>query len=99
MAVHISSIEWMRAAVQLWLLLVPLFAFPAHANGSNCYSIRDADRKNVCLALANRQASYCYSVRQSDAKNMCLAQAGNQKSYCYSIRNNDARNHCLAMVR
>ncbi len=71
----------------------------AMAGESNCYSIKDADQKNHCLALAKRQDSYCYSIRADDAKNLCLAQTKGQKSYCYSIRSSDTKNQCLALTR
>lgn len=74
----------------------PLAAWP---NESRCYSIRDADQKNHCLAMAKGQSSYCYSIRDSDFKNVCLAQTKSQKSYCYSIRASDLKNQCLALVR
>lgn len=74
----------------------PLAAWP---NESRCYSIRDADQKNHCLAMAKGQSSYCYSIRDSDLKNVCLAQTKSQKSYCYSIRASDLKNQCLALVR
>jgi len=72
----------------------------ARASGSNCYSIRNSNEKNYCLALVKRQDSYCHSIRGSaDTKNLCLAQVKGQKSYCYSIRNSDEKNQCLALVR
>ena len=38
-----------------------------------CYSIREADSKNLCLAQIKNQKSYCYSIQSSDIKNQCLA--------------------------
>ena len=69
------------------------------ANDSYCYSIRNSDQKNSCLALAKKQDNYCYSIREPDSKNLCLAQIKNQKSYCYSIQSNDIKNHCLAILK
>ncbi len=83
----------------LSLLTVYLVPIVALANASNCYSIRDQDRKNYCLATAKNQKSYCYSIRDQDTKNFCLAQLSNQRSYCYSIRSSDTKNQCLGMVR
>lgn len=85
--------------VGLVLGMMGLAPRTALASESHCYSIRDADRKNVCLAMAKQQASYCYSVRDADDKNLCLAQVKSQRSYCYSIRTADQKNQCLAMVR
>lgn len=72
---------------------------PALASESACYSIRDADRKNMCLAQAKNQESYCYSIRHSDDKHMCLAVVKKRRSDCYSIRSNDQKNMCLAQVK
>jgi len=71
----------------------------AQANDSHCYSIKNSDQKNYCLALAKHQDSYCYSIQESDSKNLCLAQVKNQKSYCYSIKVSDSKNQCLAQVK
>jgi hypothetical protein len=49
------------------------------ANTPACFSIRDPDRKNVCLAMSSRQNSYCFSVKDADTKNMCLANVMNGK--------------------
>ena len=80
--------------------LVLLLTTPnAQANDSHCYSIKNSDQKNYCLALAKHQDSYCYSIQESDSKNLCLAQIKNQKSYCHSIKASDSKNQCLAMVK
>ena len=71
----------------------------AQASDSHCYSIKNSDQKNYCLALAKHQDSYCYSIQESDSKNLCLAQVKNQKSYCYSIKSTDAKNQCLAIAK
>ena len=80
-------------------LLLWLFITPACAAVSDCYSIKDHDRKNLCLATSTNQQSYCYSMRDSDGKNVCLARLTLQKSYCYSIRANDTKSECLALFR
>jgi len=77
-------------------LLVSHFA---SANVTNCYSIKDSDKKNYCLALNHRQASYCYSIKNRDDKNLCLAQTHQQRSYCYSIQESDLKNQCLGMLK
>ena len=38
-----------------------------------CYSIREPDSKNLCLAQIKNQKSYCYSIQSNDIKNHCLA--------------------------
>lgn len=42
-------------------------------NQSYCYSIKDSDNKNYCLARLTGQQSYCYSIKASDRKSECLA--------------------------
>jgi hypothetical protein len=69
------------------------------ANDSHCYSIKNADQKNFCIALVKKYGSYCYNISESDSKHMCLAQIKNQKSYCYSIQSHDVKNHCLALLK
>ena len=71
----------------------------AQANDLHCYSIKNSDQKNYCLALAKHQDSYCYSIQESESKNLCLAQVKNQKSYCYSIKASDSKNQCLGLVK
>jgi len=44
------------------------------AAGENCYSIRDADKRNACIA-ETRQPSACSSIRDSDARAYCQARA------------------------
>jgi hypothetical protein len=87
------------AAATLSLAWVVTMGTSALASESACYSIRDADRKNMCLARARNQESYCYSIRHSDDKHMCLAVVKKRRSDCYSIRSNDQKNMCLAQVR
>jgi len=79
-----------------FLILVNSFAL---ADASNCYSIKDSDSKNYCLAMSHRQPSYCYSIRDSDGKSYCLAQTHSQRTYCYSIRAGDLKNQCLGIVK
>ena len=89
----------LRTALVLGCIGSPLWHGVSRASESHCYSIRDNDRKNVCLATAKQQASYCYSVQDADTKNVCLAQVKGQRSNCYSVRNADLKNQCLALVR
>lgn len=66
---------------------------------ADCYTIREIDSKNYCLAKTHNQSSYCYNIHNSDIKNYCLAVLHNQRSYCYNIRNNDMKNMCLSLVK
>ena len=43
--------------------------------GSECYSLKDADQKNACLAEAKADTPYCYRIKAGDRRDACLAQA------------------------
>ena len=95
---NIKIFSFLYALVGVGIIL--LLTTPiAQANDSHCYSIKNSDQKNYCLALAKHQDSYCYSIHESDSKNLCLAQVKNQKSYCYSIKASDSKNQCLAVIK
>jgi len=95
---NIKIFSFLYALVTVGIIL--LLTMPnVQANDSHCYSIKNSDQKNYCLALAKHQDSYCYSIQESDSKNLCLAQVKNQKSYCYSIKASDSKNQCLAVVK
>jgi len=81
--IKIFSFFYFLIAIGVALLLT---SPKLHAIDSHCYSIKNSDQKNYCLAIAKNQESYCYSIRESDSKNLCLAQIKKQKSYCYSIK-------------
>jgi hypothetical protein len=86
-----------------WLLVglwfVAIGCGVARASETDCYSIKDQDRKNLCLATSKRQASYCYAIKNADSKSMCLARVDLKKSHCYSIKDKDSQKECLAMFR
>ena len=50
---------------------------------SDCYSIKDPDQRNQCLAEAQGQPSYCYSIRDPDERARCLAASKSEPSRCY----------------
>jgi hypothetical protein len=79
--------------------LLMLLATVAHAQASHCYSIKNQNRKNYCLAQVKEERSYCYSIKEQDLKNFCLAEVSGQRSYCYSIRSLDNRSQCLAKTK
>lgn len=66
---------------------------------SECYSIKESDRKNYCLAVTTDKPSFCYAIKSPDAKNACLAEVSDKRSYCYSIKETDLRNQCLAETK
>ena len=81
-------------------IVLVLIATPAAAAaGSDCYSIKDANRKNPCLATSTSQLSHCHAIRDSDAKNMCLARLTLQKSYCFNIKAKDGKAECLGVFK
>lgn len=82
--------------IKLLVLLAALLPAAGWADSSRCYSIKDADKKNDCLASTNSNTSYCYSIKDSDMKSSCLARVGNQQSRCYSIKDQDDKQRCLA---
>lgn len=82
-----------KLIVGLALLVAPIVA------AANCYSIRDQDLRNQCLATTKGSSSYCYSIRDPDMKNLCMARVRGSRSYCYSIRDDDTKNLCLAEVK
>lgn len=65
---------------------------------SNCYSVKNSDIKNLCLANSGQgYETSCYGIDDPDLKNLCLAKAFPEyKSSCYSIENEDIKNTCLA---
>ena len=78
------------------LAITTLLPALAWADSSRCYSIKNSDLKNHCLATTKHEKSRCYSIKDSDMKNSCLAEVGNQRSRCYSIKNPDQKQRCLA---
>ena len=74
-----------------------LAALPAHA--SDCYSIKDPDLKNHCLATTKQDPSYCYRIKAPDQKNACLAETKSEQSNCYRIQDPDQRNDCLGTLK
>ena len=84
---------------RLAFLVAVLLANPVMAN---CYSIRNSDEKNLCLAETKGVTSYCYSIKAADKKNLCLAKVRKDESrrnWCYAIKDTDARNVCLATTK
>ena len=71
----------------------------AMAGPSDCYGIKDADRRHYCLAMYKGDTGNCYSIKDQDDRNLCLAQVKGQRSHCHSIRESDQRKQCLALVK
>lgn len=82
------------AGILLFAALIPSISLAG--NPAHCYSIKDQNQKNHCLAVTQKQMALCYSITNSDMKNACLAQVGGEKSRCYSINDRDQKERCLA---
>lgn len=66
-----------------YLLFIAALASPSGwADANKCYSIKDVDMKNDCLAVTKNDKNKCYSIKDKDMKNSCLARIGGQKSKC-----------------
>ncbi len=63
---------------------------------SDCYAIKDGDKRAYCLAAVKQDYQYCYRVKDSDQRNQCLAEIKGSRDRCYAIKENDARRLCLA---
>lgn len=83
-------------------LLATLWAFSALPMGevmagtSDCYAIKDGDKRAYCLATVKRDYGYCYRIKGSDLRNQCLAEIKGNRDRCYAIKDQDARKACLA---
>lgn len=67
------------------------------AASSDCYAIKDADKRAYCLAVVKRDYGYCHRIKDGDKRNQCMAEVKGTRSNCYSIKGQDARKACLAM--
>lgn len=86
-------------------LLVPLCMIAvawmgeAMAGTSECYAIKDTDKRAYCLAQVKRDPGNCYRIKDSDSRNQCLAEANGLRHRCYAIKSQDQRKTCLALTR
>ena len=86
-------------------LLVPLYMIAvggmgeAMAGTSECYAIKDADKRAYCLAQVKRDHGYCYRIKNGDNRNQCLAEVKGSRDRCYAIKDQDSRRACLAKIR
>ena len=71
----------------------------AMAGTSECYAIKDADKRAYCLAQVKRDHGYCYRIKNSDNRNQCLAEIKGSRDRCYAIKDHDSRKACLARTR
>ena len=86
-------------------LLVPLCMIAmawmgeAMAGTSECYAIKDADKRAYCLARVKRDYGYCYRIKDGDSRNQCLAEINGSRGRCYAVKDHDNRKACLARTR
>ena len=86
-------------------LLVPLCMIAmawmgeAIAGTSECYAIKDADKRAYCLARVKRDYGYCYRIKDGDNRNQCLAEINGSRGRCYAVKDHDNRKACLARTR
>ena len=86
-------------------LLVPLCMIAmawmgeAIAGTSECYAIKDADKRAYCLARVKRDYGYCYRIKDGDSRNQCLAEINGSRGRCYAVKDHDNRKSCLARTR
>ncbi len=66
------------------------------AASSDCYAIKDADKRAYCLAVVKRDYGYCHRIKDGDKRNQCMAEIKATRSNCYAIKEQDARKECLA---
>jgi len=53
-------------------IVYALIGMPA-AQGSECFSIQDADHRHACLARQKGDRSYCFKIQSKDLQKDCLA--------------------------
>ena len=69
------------------------------AGPSDCYAIKDGDKRAYCLATVKRDHQYCYRVKDGDRRSQCKAEIKGARSNCYAIKEQDARKICLARLQ
>ena len=86
-------------------LLVPLcmvvtaWIGDAMAGTSECYAIKDADKRAYCLAQVKRDYGYCHRIKDGDRRNQCLAEIKGARDRCHAIKDQNSRKACLALAR
>ena len=84
--------------VPLWMVAMAWMG-EAMASTSECYAIKDADKRAYCLAVAKRDHGYCHRIKDGDKRNQCLAEIKGSRDRCYAIKDQDSRKACLARAR
>ena len=76
---------------QTALLMIGAAAWMPVAIGSECFSIKDDDQRNACLASAKNDQSYCLKIPANDLREACLAQLKGETYGCFKIQDPDAQ--------
>ena len=71
----------------------------AMAGTSECYAIKDADKRAYCLAQIKRDYGYCHRIIDGERRHLCLAETKGLRNRCYSIKEQGSRKTCLALLR
>lgn len=61
--------------IVLLIIIGLLYALDAKSAASDCYSIRDYDKRQECLAIDRGSESSCYSIREYDQRQICIVKA------------------------
>ncbi len=89
---------FMKSVLSIVFLAV-ILTLSMDSVASNCYEIKDHDRKNHCLAKVNDRPAKCQAIKDLDRRNLCLAEVNGNVSHCHAIKSNVSRQECLALIR
>lgn len=69
--------------------------------GGSCYSIKNENMKNACLANALKKENHCFAITNGDSRNLCLGVVRKNEANCFGINsdNKDSQNFCLGSVK
>lgn len=68
------------------------------AASSDCYAIKDGDKRAYCLAVVKRDYGYCHRIKNGDKRNQCMAEVKGMRSNCYAIKSQDNRSTCKSHI-
>ena len=68
--------QHLKLACFLAFLLLVLCCFmrgAAHGSPLDCESVKDADQRNACRAVARNDRSFCEFIKDRDLRSLCRA--------------------------
>lgn len=80
-------------------MVVTAWMGDAMAGTSECYAIKDADKRAYCLAQVKQDYGHCYRVKDRDQRNACLAETKGLRHHCYAVKSQANRKACLALTK